>query len=243
MKIKTVKSLIEYTRSMLGEPSIQVEVTDTQMEYIISDTIQKFTEYTWGDLEGVVIIPINGRGEYPLPNLITNILKISKGNSGGFNFSGQFGDGFVPDLWSEQHFSVSAGNSGVSNMLENMVVVSNTQAVYSKYFGDDLTCNFNQHRKILQVLEDYKGKVLLHYQYEYLPEEVDDIYGHEWVKAYVRAKTKQMWGTVVGKYDQALVGGARINYDRILSEATDEIRQLDEELLSKWCDVAPIMIG
>ena len=240
--INTKKKLIEYVRTMLGEPSIQVEVTDAQIEYIISDTIQKFTEYSYGHLEGAVIIPLQGIGEYPLPYLITNILKLSKGTSNN-SFSGNYGGDLVPDMWSEQYFSVSFGSSGIGNIMENIIPVQNTQAIYSKYFGDDVNCNFNPHRKVLQVLENYHGKALLHYQYEYEPEDVDSIFGHEWVKEYVKAKTKQMWGTVVGKYDQSLVGGARIKYDRLLSEANDEIRTLDEQLLTKWVDVAPILIG
>jgi hypothetical protein len=49
--------------------------------------------------------------------------------------------------------------------------------------------------------------------------------------------------TTTGKYDQALVGGARINYDRLLSEAQQEIQTLNEELLTKWSDPAPIDIA
>lgn len=241
--MNTKRELIHYTRTMLGEPVIQVEVTDEQMEFIIDDTIQKFTEYSYGTLEEAVVIEINGRGQYSLPTLITNIIKASKGSSNAFNFSANYGDGFVPDMWSEQYFSVSVGSSGVGNIIENVLPVSNTQSIYAKYFGDDLNSNFNHHRKVLQVLEDYKGKILLHYEYEYKAEEFDSIFNHEWIKAYTKAKTKEMWGTNLGKYDQSLVGGARINYDRLLSEAQSEIQALDEELINKWCDVAPIDIA
>ena len=240
--MNTKRELIYYIRAMLGEPSIQVEVTDEQIEYIIDDTILKFTEYAYGTLEAAIVLKLDGMGEYKLPELVTNIIKISKGSSNN-NFSANYGPGMVPDMWSDQYFSKSNGASGISNILENTIPLSNTKAILNKYFGDDLNCNFNQHRKVLQVLENYKGNVLVHYQYEYVAEEVDPIYRHEWIKAYSKAKTKEMWGTVVGKYDQALVGGARINYDRLLSEAQSEIESLNEELISKWCDVAPIMIG
>lgn len=241
--MKTKRELIKYTRTMLGEPSIQVEVTDDQMSYIIDDAIQKFTEYAYGHLEESVIIELNGAGEYALPELITNVIKLSKGSNNSFNFSGKYGDGMVPDMWSEQYFSTSVGNSGIGNIIENVIPIVNTQAMYSKYFGDDVNCNFNPYKKVLQVLENYTGNALLHYQYEYKAGEFDNIYDHEWIKGYVKARTKEMWGTVTGKYDQALVGGARINYDRLISEAQQEIERLHEELLNKWGDPAPIMIG
>ena len=119
------------------------------------------------------------------------------------------------------------------------------------YFGDDIYYNFNHLSKKLQVLEPFEGAAALHYQYEYIvpeaaqgqPETEDMVFNHEWIKAYSTAKTKMLWGTVTGKYDQALVGGARINYGDMKSEASEEIQRLDEELLTKWSDPAPIDVA
>ena len=54
---------------------------------------------------------------------------------------------------------------------------------------------------------------------------------------------KELWGGVTGKYDQTLVGGARVNYSDLKSEAESSIQELNEELLTKWSDPAPISIG
>ena len=43
--IKTRDSLVEYIRATLGEPIITVEVTDQQIDNIITATIQKFSDY------------------------------------------------------------------------------------------------------------------------------------------------------------------------------------------------------
>ena len=67
-------------------------------------------------------------------------------------------------------------------------------------------------------------------------EENDLIYNHEWIKAYCIAKTKEIWGSILGKYSQSLVGGAQINYGDIKSEAQSEIEKLEQELLDKWSD-------
>lgn len=241
-RITTKQALIHYTKVQLGYPTIQVEVTDEQMSYIIDDVVQKFTEYSYGTLEESVVVDIAGAGEYKLPGLITNILKLSKGSSAsGMNFDGNYGEGLVPDMWTQQYVTAQIGGGGI---FENIIPVMNTQAMYSKYFGDDLNCNFNPHRKILQVLENYTGKCLLHYNYEYIAdEEYDLVYNHEWVKGYTRAKVKQMWGTVTGKFDQTLVGGARVNYDRFLSEAQSELEELDRQLLDRWSDPCPMFVG
>ena len=71
----------------------------------------------------------------------------------------------------------------------------------------------------------------------------DLIYNHEWIKEYTIAKVRYQWGNNTGKHDQTLVGGAKINYSDMKSEATSEIERLNQELLTKWSDVCPILIG
>jgi hypothetical protein len=240
-RINTKTALRDYVKSQLGAPLINIEVTDSQISQIIDDTVQKFTEYAYGTLEGTVIVQFNGKGEYPMPDTMTNLIKLSKGSTSNItNFSANFGAGYVPDLWSEQFFSGSL----TGDIIPGILAISTTKAMLDKYFADDIVFNFNPHRKILQVLENYKGPAVLHYQYEYLANETNDlVYNHEWVKAYTKAKTKELWGTVVGKFDQSLVGGARINYGDLKSEAQQEIETLNEQLLTKWSDPAPIDVA
>lgn len=240
-RINTKTALVNYIKTQLGHPSITVEVSTPQIEQIIDDTINKFSEFAYGTLEGTVIIQLNGKSEVLMPDTMTNVLKLSKGSTSNLtNFGANYGAGYVPDMWSQQFFSGSLTGS----IIPNIIAISTTRAMLDKFFGDDLVYNFNPHRKVLQVLDNYVGGCVLHYQYEYLANDSNDlIFNHEWVKAYSKAKTKELWGTIIGKYDQALVGGARLNYDRLLTEAQQEIEKLDEQLLTKWSDPCPIFVG
>jgi len=240
-RINTKQKLIDYVKTQLGHPTITVEVPNAQISQIIDDCIQKFSEFSFGTLEGTVVVQLNGMGEVQMPDTMTNLIKLSKGSTSNLtNFGANYGAGYVPNLWSEQFFSGSLTGS----IIPNIIAISTTRAVLDKYFADDIAYNFNPHRKVLQVLENYTGPCVMHYQYEYLADDNNDlVFNHEWVKAYSKAKTKELWGTITGKYDQALVGGARINYDRMLTEAQQEIEKLDEQLLTKWSDPAPILIG
>jgi hypothetical protein len=240
-RINTKAGLRDYVKSQLGAPTINIEVTDAQIDEIIDDTVQKFTEYAYGTLEGSVIVQINGMGEYDMPNTMTNLIKLSKGSTSNItNFSANFGSGYVPNLWSEQFFTGSL----TGDIIPGIIAISTTKAVLDKFFSDDIVFNFNHLSKKLQVLENYTGPAVLHYQYEYLADDNNDlVFNHEWIKGYTKAKTKELWGNVVGKFDQSLVGGARINYDRLLQEAQADIERLNEELLTKWSDPAPIDIA
>jgi len=240
-RLNTKAKLVDYVKSQLGYPTINIEVNDYQIGQIIDDTVQKFTEYAYGTLEGSVIVQINGMGEYDMPETMTNLIKLSKGSTSNLtNFSANFGSGYVPNLWSEQYFTGSL----TGGIIPGIVAISTTKAILDKFFADDIVYNFNHLNKKLQVLENYTGGAVLHYQYEYLADDNNDlVFNHEWVKNYTKAKVKELWGTTTGKFDQALVGGARINYGDLKSEAQQEIEKLDEELLNKWSDPCPIDIA
>jgi hypothetical protein len=233
--------LTEYVKSQLGAPTITIEVTDDQIAEIIDTAINKFTEYAYGTLEGTVVVQFNGMGDYNMPDTMTNLIKLSKGSTSSLtNFGANFGSGYVPNLWSEQFFSGSL----TGDIIPNVIAISTTRAMLDKFFGNDIVYNFNYLSKKLQLLENYVGVGIIHYQYEYLADDYEDlIFNHEWIKAYTKAQVKMLWGTVTGKYDQALVGGARINYGDMKSEANEEIQKLDEDLLTKWSDPAPISIA
>lgn len=240
-RITTKNALIDYIRTTLGHPIIRVDITEQQMSQIIDHAVMRFTEYSYGTLEETVVLQINGMGEYALPDTITNILRLSQGSTSNLtNFSANFGAGYVPNLWSEQYFSGSL----TGDIIPAIIGISTTKAMLDKYFGDEIVYNFNPHRKVLKVLQNFVGPAVLHYQYEYLANENGDfIYNHEWIKDYVVAKCRYQWGNNTGKLDQTLVGGARINYADMKSEATAEIERLDGELITKFSDPCPISIG
>lgn len=239
--ITSRNQLIHYIRSQLGEPIIKVEVTDDQISTIIDSTIQMYTEYAPYAAEDTVIIELNGKGDYKLPDCITHILKCAKGQTGSIStFATNFGSNLVPDIWTQQFFS----DNVLGSVIPAVISINNTQSMLRKFFGDDINYSFNPYQKILRVLDDTKGPVLLHYYYTYKPnDEHDHIFDHEWIKKYCVAKTKHLWGSILGKYSANLVGGSQLNYADIKNDAATELADLKEELLNRWTDPAPFTIG
>lgn len=239
-RIDSKQKLIRYIREQLGEPVITVECTDQQISSIIDMVVQKFTEYSYGDLEASILVELKGAGDYPMPDNITNIIELKTGLTSNLtDFRANYGQ-YVPNMWSDMYFSSSL----TGDIIPNIMAISSITAMLDKYFGTDVYFNFNPHRKMLQVFDNYRGPAVLHYQYEYIADpEHDYIFNNEWVKAYALAKTKFLWGTIVGKYSQSLVGGAQINYGDLKSEATAEIERLDQELLDKWSDPVLPSVG
>ena len=240
-RINTKAQLMNYIKTTLGQPIVKVHVTDAQISQIIDHAVLHFTEFAYGTLEDTVVVQLNGRGEYPMPDAITNLIKLSRGSTSNItNFSTNFGAGYVPDIWSSQFFSGSL----TGDIIPAIIGISTTKAILDKFFGDDIAYNFNPYKKTLNVLQNYTGAAVVHYQYEYIADEEGDyIYNHEWIKDYCVAKTRYQWGNNTGTLDQTLIGGARINYADMKSEATAELERLEETLLTKWSDPAPISVS
>lgn len=238
-QINTEDKLIKYIRRMLGEPMIQVEVPDESIQDIIYETVLKFQEYNWGgEIEKAFVMKSEGRGIYQFREEVQEVfqVKTQSGVGGSFNFSQNYGQGYVPDLF------IKSYSQGMQDIMSTMVTVSSQQAMQEKYFSKEPLWKFSQGRNTLELQEDYKGNMLVHYSVVYQPQEVDFIYNHPWVKEYCIQKTKFLWGTITGKYSQALVGGQQINYSDMKSEAESDLQRLHEELLNKYTDPQPIDI-
>ena len=243
MAVKTRDALYEYIRRQLGGDYLEVEVSEDSLDDIVSDTIKEFSEFAYdGELEETVIMTINGSGVYTLPEAIQTIEKLAVGTSAGglTNFGGNFGAGYVPDIWSEQYFSSGAGVSGILN---SIIGVSTTRSMLDTFMGDDIAYDFNSHKKTLRVLEPFKGNVLIHYTKEYIPDAIDFIYDATWVKRMCTAQARMIQSTVTGKFSQALVGGGMINYADMRALAEQEIQVLKEELQLQYSGPSPIIVG
>lgn len=237
--IKTIEQLRNYIRTMLGEPTIRVEVSDQAIDMIISDTITKFTDYSWeGELVKALVLNITGKGSYTFQDDVREILKCVKFSGFGSlqSFANQFGQDLVPNVWSN-------AQTGLQDVLSLTLQQSTMQAISEKYFGAELNYSFVAGKNMISIFENYTGPLLIEYIATYTPSSVDMIYNHPWVKDYSLNKTKFLWGTITGKYNQALVGGATINYGDLKQEADTALQNLDEILLSRYTDSAPIDIG
>lgn len=108
-------------------------------------------------------------------------------------------------------------------------------------FGKSVSYDFNSQNHILRIFEQVSGNIAIEAALEYIPNpEYDDAYGHTWIKAYALNLAKRTWGQNVGKFDQSLIGGANINYQRLIDEAQMEIDRLNEELLEKYSEALGI---
>jgi len=91
-RIDSEDKLVQYIRTMLGEPMITVDVSDNQILLNIDETIRKFSDFAYGGEQRVAFVMEASENvqDYRLDPKVQAILSVSFGNSLG---SGQWGNG------------------------------------------------------------------------------------------------------------------------------------------------------
>ena len=126
-RIDTEDKLVDYIRTMLGEPMITVDVSNDQIRLLIDDTVRKFSDFAYGGEQriGFVVEGKDGIQDYRLDNRVQAILSVSLGNSLGSIASsgasgislgafGTVGIGYVPHITLQGEVSTLQGGNALA---------------------------------------------------------------------------------------------------------------------------------
>jgi hypothetical protein len=123
-RINNEDKLVNYIRTMLGEPLITVEVTDEQIKMVIDDTIRHFSDFAYGG-EQTVIFELDARSDiqdYRLDERVQAVKSVSFGgalgsiptsSSGNYVYPfGTLGVNYIPHITLQGEVSsLAAGGS------------------------------------------------------------------------------------------------------------------------------------
>jgi hypothetical protein len=211
----------------LGAPVINIELADEQIEIWIEDALHMFVEVHYDGLDtGFVFLDvIAGTSTYELPGTVHSVIKIH-----GVNAS----------LSTDEHLLVNPYLVGGSNITYGHSVLDyeiyrQTIASYQSYTETSLRFEFNSTTHDLNILETPKASTRVALQVHASPVDVTEMYSNHWVQAYATCLCKLAWGENLGKFEGAtLPGGVSIDYNRIITEATETKRELEEEITERY---------
>ena len=113
-------------------------------------------------------------------------------------------------------------------------MLANSQTLQAIY-GSTIEWDYNPGNHVLRIFRPFTGKIAIEASLYYYPNpDYDDNFNHPWIKEYATAKAKYIWGQNIGKYNSNLIGGAELNYDRIISEAREDMERLEEQLIERF---------
>jgi hypothetical protein len=237
MAVASRQGLIDYCLRELGEPVVEINIDDQQIEDRVDEAIEYWRQYHYDGIEKVYLkhlvteedvqnryIPIND-----LVYGITRVFPIATGTSTSksiFDLQYQLRLNDLYDLTSTSIIYYTQ----VMSHLTLLSDVLNGKPLY----------RFNRLTNKLYVDESWgdniaAGQYLLVECYRALdPNEVPRMYSNAWLKHYVTALLKKQWATNIKKFQGLqLPGGVVIDGDKLYSEAKEEIQELESSLRDK----------
>lgn len=232
-----ITSFRENIKRRLGEPVYKVEITTEQIDIQISDALDLLYHWDQDMYErGVEVIDVvSGTNEYTLDSDVMKVISyINTSSISGFpSYKKIYWEGILN----------SAGASMSSN--------TSYYAIANAYLKDlDMMLGVKREfvfnrltHKINFLTEISENEKMGLYVIKNLSGNLESLYEDSFFQRLATALCKKQWGSNLGKYDKNLIGGAKINYERIITEAEAEILKLKEELVNDRFTAPAFFIG
>jgi hypothetical protein len=237
MAVTTRTGLIEYCLRELGEPVVEINVDEQQVEDRVDEAIEFFRQYHYDGVEKVYLKHLVTQDDVtqksiPISDLVYGVTRV---------------------------FPIAAGTSTSKSIfdlqyqlrLNDLYDLTSTSVIYYSMVMShlallDLTLNghplyrFNRLTNRLYIDEDWgenisPGTYVLVECYRALdPATAPKVYNDTWLKHYTTALIKKQWATNLKKFSgMSLPGGVTIDGDKLYQEAKDEIEKLEQDMISK----------
>lgn len=237
MAVTTRQGLIDYCLRELGEPVVEINVDDQQIEDRVDEAIEFFRQYHYDGIEKVylktIITQENIDNKYievsDLVYGITRVFPVASGTSTSksiFDLQYQLRLNDLYDLTSTSviYYSMVMSHLALLDQTLNGHPIYRFNRLNNRLYIDTIW------QEKMQV-----GNFILVECYRALdPATAPRMYNDSWLKHYTTALIKKQWGTNLKKFSgMQLPGGVTIDGDKIYQEAKDEIKELEDDLRNK----------
>jgi hypothetical protein len=237
MAVTSRQGLIDYCLRSLGEPVVEINIDDQQVEDRIDEAIEYFRQYHYDGIEKVYlkhqITQQDVTNQYiPVSDLIYGVSRVFPVASGTSTSKSIFDLQYqlrLNDLYDLTSTSIIYFSQVMSH-LSLLDQILNGHPIY----------RFNRLTNKLYIEASWTeemmvGNYILVECYRALdPEVVTRMYNDSWLKHYATALIKKQWAVNIKKFSGLqLPGGVTLDGDGLYQEATSEIKELEESMLNK----------
>lgn len=235
--VTTRVGLIEYCLRALGEPVVEINIDEQQVEDRVDEAIEYFRQYHFDGIEKVylkhIITQQNITDKFILvPDLIYGITKVYPVASGTSTSKSIFDLQYqlrLNDLYDLTSTSVMY----YTQVMSHLALLDMTLNGHPLY-------RFNRLNNKLYIDTEWQekmevGNFILVECYRALdPADAPRMYGETWIKHYTTALIKKQWAVNLKKFSGLqLPGGVSIDGPALYSEAVAEIKELEDEMMNK----------
>ena len=232
------QELADYCLRALGAPVVEINIDDDQLGDRIDEAFQFYREYhsdaTIRRYRKHQVTATDVTEEYiDIPETFIHVSRVLPfqvtGGAGDFNVEYQIMLNDIYDL------------RGPNSVLHYAMSQQHLALVDTLFDGKDQTVRFNRHMNRLFIETrwgtDIKaGEFIIIEGYETVdPATFTDVYNDIFLKKYLIALIKRQWGTNLKKFGGLqLPGGVEINGQQIYDEANEEIKEIEEQMQSRY---------
>lgn len=220
----------------LGAPVIEINITEEQVDDCVDDAISYWNDYHFDGTEKQYykhqITQEDVNNKYiVLPDNIIGAVNI-------FPISSSFGAG---DLFSIRYqISLNDLYTLTSVSLVPYYMAFQHIRLIEEILVGQQPIRYNRHRNIIHIDADWDrinvGEYVVIEAYQVIdPDTYTDVWKDRWLLQYCTALIKRQWGNNMRKYSgMMLPGGIQFNGQQYYDEAAEEIRMLEQEMITNY---------
>jgi hypothetical protein len=229
----TRDDLVEYVKARLGHPVLELELELAEKDGLghihlaINDTLDWFFRYDQDEAnyhDWMVLRLKKGIIEYDVPEDVTDVIDVAP----------SFGNGFTP--WTA--FDVGAGESLVATTgWSQFDLVTYTGAMryiadVQKLVGIQYQVRFHPFLHKLRIFPTPKQDRVAVCKI-YRKTVIGEVFANITFRDLVTARTKIMWGEILGRDDYQMPGGAKVNASTLLSNARADLEKTEKKVIEE----------
>lgn len=239
------ESFKAYCLRKIGFPVHKINASEEQLQDRIDEALKFFADYHYDGTSKKFfkyqITDTDRTNKYiPVPEGIigiTGILPIADAFVSGnfFNIRYQYMLNNITDI--------------TSHNITPYYIARQYMELLEEIFVGDVMFRFNRHENICYIDINWDrlltGQYLILECYEALdPEVYTNIWGDRWLQNYTTQLFKRQWGENLSKFvDLQLVGGNKLNGEKIYAAAQAEIDKLEELMVSSYSLTPGMLVG
>ena len=231
------EDLKDYCLRQLGAPVIEINVDNDQVEDRIDDAFQFYREYHFDAVEKLYL-----KHEITANNISNQYIEISNAVVGVervFPFMNKSTGTNIFDI--KYQILINDLYTLMSTDLIYYTAVRQELELINQLLVGQKPIRFNRHMNRLHIDMDWaadvvEGTYIIVECWRILdPDVYTDVYNDMFLKRYATAQIKKQWGNNLKKFAGVqLPGGVTLNGEIIYQEATEEIRQIETEIQSRF---------
>lgn len=223
--ITSRKNLKSYLLNCLGYPSIDVELTDGQLDVCVNDAVQKLREYAdvADERQFFIIHTEADKATYEVPENVRAVLRVMNQRRSGIN-----------TLFTLENVMYNSGELYFRNFsLVGYQIANQYIEMMDQIRGNEVMFKFSDPNDQITVYPTPTDAGTLMFEV-YVDVDSPELFDHPFVKKYALGKAKRIWGAVSSKYKVKLPHGGEINLERLIQEGKDEMKEAEDDLMSKY---------